>query len=201
MADVFGVLNAGSSSIKFSLFADRGGELVAGQRGQVEGLYTAPRFVAKGPDGAKLAERSWGEGRSIGHEGGLTHLAAYLREATAGDRLAGIGHRVVHGGLDHTQPVRVDAAVVTTLERFVPLAPLHQPHNLTPIRLLLERQPDLPQVACFDTSFHRTAPPVSQRFALPQELHEEGVQRYGFHGLSYDYIASVLGTVDPRAAE
>jgi len=200
MADVFGVLNAGSSSIKFSLFAECDGELVAGQRGQVEGLYTAPRFVAKGPDGAKLAEKAWGEGEAIGHDGGLMHVAAYLREATAGDRLAGVGHRVVHGGLDHTQPVRVDAAVVKSLERFVPLAPLHQPHNLTPIRLLLERQPGLPQVACFDTSFHRTAPPVSQRFAIPQALHDEGVQRYGFHGLSYEYVASVLGGHDPRAA-
>jgi acetate kinase len=200
MADVYAVLNAGSSSIKFSLFAERDGELVPGQRGQVEGLYTSPRFVAKSPDGAKLAEKAWGEGEAIGHEGGLTHLAAHLREVTAGDRLAGIGHRVVHGGLDHTKPVRVDAGVVKTLERFVPLAPLHQPHNLTPIRLLLERQPALQQVACFDTSFHRTAPPVSQRFAIPQSLHDEGVQRYGFHGLSYEYIASVLGEFDARAA-
>jgi len=200
MADVFGVLNAGSSSIKFSLFAERGGELVLAQRGQVEGLYTAPRFVAKSPDGGKIAERAWGEGEAIGHEGGLVHLAEHLREATAKDRLAGVGHRVVHGGLEHTRPVRLDAAVVKALERFVPLAPLHQPHNLTPIRILLERQPALPQVACFDTSFHRTAPPVSQRFAIPARLHDEGVQRYGFHGLSYEYVASVLGTFDERAA-
>jgi acetate kinase len=200
MADVFGVLNAGSSSIKFSLFAERGGELVLTQRGQVEGLYTAPRFEAKSPDGAKIAGKAWAEGEAIGHEGGLLHLAGHLREATANERLAGVGHRVVHGGLDHTQPVRLDAAVVKTLERFVPLAPLHQPHNLTPIRLLLERQPGLPQVACFDTSFHRTAPPVSQRFAIPTSFHDEGVQRYVFHGLSYEYIASVLGRHDPRAA-
>jgi acetate kinase len=108
---------------------------------------------------------------------------------------------VVHGGLVYTQPVRVDAAVVRSLEQFVPLAPLHQPHNLTPIRLLLERIPDVPQVACFDTSFHRTAPPISQRFAIPSEMHDAGVQRYGFHGLSYEYVASVLPACDARAAQ
>jgi acetate kinase len=200
VADVFAVLNAGSSSIKFSLFAVRGAQLEPGPRGQVEGLYTSPRFVAKDAAGKVLAERSWGEGQALGHEGGLEQIVAFLRERLEGDRLAGVGHRVVHGGLDYTQPVRVDAGVVRALEKFVPLAPLHQPHNLTPIRILLERQPQLPQVACFDTSFHRTNPPVAQRFALPAELHDAGVQRYGFHGLSYEYIASVLGRHDARAA-
>jgi acetate kinase len=200
MADVFAVLNAGSSSIKFSLFADRDGALQPGVRGQVEGVYTAPRFVAKDAAGTTVTEKSWGDGVSLGHDGALEHIVGWLRGELAGDRLAGVGHRVVHGGLDYTQPVRVDAGVIRTLEKFVPLAPLHQPHNLTPIRILLERQPQLPQVACFDTSFHRTAPAISQRFALPSDLHEEGVQRYGFHGLSYEYIASVLGRYDAKAA-
>jgi acetate kinase len=107
---------------------------------------------------------------------------------------------VVHGGLDYTRPVRVDPTVLARLERFIPLAPLHQPHNLTPIRLLMANQAGLPQVACFDTSFHRTNPPIAQRFAIPAELHDAGVQRYGFHGLSYEYVASVLSQYDPRAA-
>jgi acetate kinase len=200
VADVFAVLNAGSSSIKFSLFAERDGALQPGVRGQVEGVYTSPKFVAKDPAGHAVADKSWGDGVALGHDGALDHIVGWLRSRLAGDHLAGIGHRVVHGGLDYTQPVRVDAAVVRTLEKFVPLAPLHQPHNLTPIRIILERQPELPQVACFDTSFHRTAPPISQRFALPAAMHDEGVQRYGFHGLSYEYISSVLGQYDAKAA-
>jgi acetate kinase len=200
MADFVAVLNAGSSSIKFSLFSEREGALQPSVRGQVEGLYTAPRFVAKSAEGKTVAEKSWEEGARLGHDGALEHIFGWVRAQFSGDRLAGVGHRVVHGGLDYTQPVRVDAAVIRALEKFVPLAPLHQPHNLTPIRILLERQPQLPQVACFDTSFHRTAPAVSQRFAVPAELHDEGVQRYGFHGLSYEYIASVLDRYDAKAA-
>jgi acetate kinase len=113
----------------------------------------------------------------------------------------GVGHRVVHGGLEYSHPVRVDEDTLELLERFVPLAPLHQPHNLAPIRMLLERSQDLPQVACFDTAFHRTNPDLAQRFALPAELHDSGVRRYGFHGLSYEYIASTLPDIDPVAAK
>jgi acetate kinase len=200
MADAVAVLNAGSSSIKFSLFALRGGDLELTDRGQIEGLFTKPHFVAKNAAGEVEAERSWGEGVELGHAGGLDHLVGFLRERLAGSRLVGVGHRVVHGGLDYTQPVRADRKVLTALEQFVPLAPLHQPHNLAPIGLLLERVPDLPQVVCFDTSFHRSNPELAQMFALPLELHEQGVRRYGFHGLSYEYIASVLPGVDPEAA-
>jgi acetate kinase len=200
MADAIAVLNAGSSSIKFSLFALRGEELDLTLRGQIESIYTAPRFFAKDASGKLQAERSWDEGSKLGHEGALDHLVAFLREQLAGSRLLGVGHRVVHGGLEYTQPVRLDAQVLEGLEKFVPLAPLHQPHNLAPIRLLLERAPDLPQVACFDTSFHRSNPELAQMFALPLALHEQGVRRYGFHGLSYEYVASVLPTFDPRAA-
>ena len=200
MADAIAVLNAGSSSIKFSLFLTRGGELELTVRGQVEGIYTKPHFVAKKPDGTVAAEKSWTEGTKLGHDGSLDHLVAFLRTELAGDHLIGIGHRVVHGGLDYTQPVRVDAGAIAALEKLVPLAPLHQPHNLAPIRRILERVPDLPQVACFDTSFHRTNPDLAQRFALPEELHAAGVRRYGFHGLSYEYIASVLPQSDPKAA-
>ncbi|HTO50099.1 MAG TPA: acetate/propionate family kinase [Burkholderiales bacterium] len=200
MTDAIVVLNAGSSSVKFSLFLARGADLELDVRGQIEGLFTAPRFIAKGRDGATKSEKSWGEGTKLGHDGALRHLIAYLKGELAGDRLLGVGHRVVHGGLDYGEPVRVDAAVVARLEKLVPLAPLHQPHNLAPIRTLLEAVPDLPQVACFDTSFHRSNPDLAQRFAIPAELHDAGVRRYGFHGLSYEYIASVLPKHDARAA-
>jgi acetate kinase len=201
MSNAILVLNAGSSSIKFSLFVERGEQLEPDVGGQVEGLYTAAHFVSKAPDGAVKAEKSWPAGLKLGHDGALDHLIGHLRAELAGDRLIGIGHRVVHGGMAYTRPVKVDAAVLKVLETFVPLAPLHQPHNLAPIRRALERAPELPQVACFDTSFHRTQPDVAQMFALPADLHEAGVLRYGFHGLSYEYIASVLPDIDPTAAK
>jgi acetate kinase len=200
MADAIVVLNAGSSSIKFSLFLARGADLELDVRGQIEGIYTAPRFVAKGRDGATRSEKSWGEGTKLGHDASLRHLLEFLKQELADDRLVGVGHRVVHGALDYREPVRLDAAVLAKLEKFIPLAPLHQPHNLAPIRALLGNAPELPQVACFDTSFHRTNPDIAQRFALPSELHDAGVRRYGFHGLSYEYVAAVLPQHDAAAA-
>jgi len=200
MADAIVVLNAGSSSIKFSLFLARGADLELDVRGQIEGIYTAPRFVAKGRDGATRSEKSWSEGTKLGHDASLRHLLDFLKQALADDRLVGVGHRVVHGALDYREPVRLDATVLAKLEKFIPLAPLHQPHNLAPIRALLGAAPGLPQVACFDTSFHRTNPEIAQRFAIPSELHDAGVRRYGFHGLSYEYIASVLPQHDAAAA-
>jgi acetate kinase len=200
MTDAIAVLNAGSSSLKFSVFAERGTELELTARGQAEGLYTAPRFVAKDGAGKVLGEKSWGDGVKLGHDGALEHLIAFLRAALADHRLVGIGHRVVHGGLEYAQPVRLDPTILAALEKYIPLAPLHQPHNLAPIRALLERSPQLPQVACFDTAFHSGAPPVAQAFALPKAITDRGVRRYGFHGLSYEYIASVLPQHDERAA-
>ncbi len=200
MTNVIAVLNAGSSSLKFSVFAERNGDLELIARGQAEGLHTSPRFVAKDGAGTLLGEKSWGEGVKLGHEGALDHLVAFLRADFAEHRLVGIGHRVVHGGAEYTQPVRVDAKVLAALEKYIPLAPLHQPHNLAPIRGLLERSPQLPQVACFDTSFHSGAPAVSKAFALPKSITDRGVRRYGFHGLSYEYISHVLPQFDERAA-
>jgi len=200
MADAIVVLNAGSSSIKFSLFALGEKDLDVVARGQIEGLFTSPRFVSKNDAGRVLSEQSWGEGKSLGHEGALDHLVAYLREELKEHRLVGVGHRIAHGGPEIAKPLRVDEQRLHKLEEFVPLAPLHQPHNLAPIRFLLERAPQLPQVACFDTSFHRTNPQISQLFALPLEYFDTGVRRYGFHGLSYEYIASVLSDFDPTAA-
>jgi len=200
MADAIAVLNAGSSSIKFSIFVIHDDNADVLVRGQIEGIYTTPRFVAKDSKGAVMAEKSWPEGTKLGHDGALEHLFAYVRSEFADHRLLGVGHRVVHGGLDYTQPVRLNPEVLAKLEHLIPLVPLHQPHNLAPIRLLLERRPELPQVACFDTSFHRTNPYISQLYALPLEYAEAGVMRYGFHGLSYEYIASVLPKFDARAA-
>lgn len=200
MADAILIINAGSSSIKFSLFVDDGGVLTLVLHGQIEGLYTRAHFVARDATGALVSEKSWDAGVKLGHAGAVDHLAAFLPNEIGEQEPIGVGHRVVHGGLEYTKPVRINAGVLASLEKFVPLAPLHQPHNLAPIRWLLERRPELLQVACFDTSFHRTQPPVAQRFALPEELHEAGVQRYGFHGLSYEYIASVLPQYDVKAA-
>jgi len=165
VSDAILVLNAGSSSIKFLLFAVRNGALEAAIRGQIEGLHTAPRFIARNPDGRVLGEKSWGDGVELSHDGALTHLEAFLRSHADGIELTAVGHRVVHGGPVHTQPARLDRDVLAVLEKFVPLAPLHQPHNLAPIRMLLERRPELPQVACFDTAFHSTNPDIARRFA------------------------------------
>jgi acetate kinase len=198
--DAIAVLNAGSSSIKFSVFVARGDALELTVHGQAEGLYTAPRFLAKDAAGRILGEKSWGDGVALGHEGALDHLFTFLRGEVANHRLIGVGHRVVHGGPDYSLPVRVDASVLATLEKLIPLAPLHEPHNLAPIRTLLARWPKLPQVACFDTAFHRAQPPLAQAFALPKAITDRGVRRYGFHGLSYEYIAGVLAEHDTRAA-
>jgi acetate kinase len=201
MTDAILVLNAGSSSIKFSLYAKRDVALTPVSSGQVGGLTTAPTFVAKGADGRPIAEKSWGAGTPLGHEGALSHLTDWIRQRYEGEhRLAAVGHRIVHGGSDYAAPVRIDAQVVARVEKLVPLAPLHLPHNLAPIRILLARAPELPQIACFDTAMHRTQPPLEQMFALPRELEEAGVRRYGFHGLSYEFIASALPDFDRRAA-
>jgi len=200
VSDAILVLNAGSSSIKFLFFVERNEALDPVVRGQIEGIHTAPRFAARGAGGEMLGEKSWGEGVSLGHEEAVAYIADFLRGQGGGHRLAAVGHRVVHGGMEYAEPVRVDSKVLAVLESFIPLAPLHQPHNLSPIRLLIERRPDLPQVACFDTAFHTTNSDLSRRFAIPTELHDAGVKRYGFHGLSYEYVASVLPGHDARAA-
>jgi acetate kinase len=199
MRDAILVLNAGSSSLKFSVFVS-GADLAPLVAGNLEELQGRARFRAKDATGAVVDEHAWPDGGPPGHEGAIAFLLDWLR-ANAGDgRLAAVGHRVVLGGADYAAPVRVTPAVLARLERLVPLAPLHQPHNLLPIRTLAARLPDLPQVACFDTGFHCVQSAVARAFALPRELSDAGVRRYGFHGLSYEYIASVLPQYDARAA-
>jgi acetate kinase len=199
--DAIVVLNAGSSSIKFSLFSLDGAVLDLVCRGQAEGIFTAPRFVAKDAAGNQIAEKIWSQGEHVGHTGALGHLVEFLKSHLHKYRPLAIGHRVVHGGLLYTSPVLANVEMLDQLEHLVPLAPLHQPHNLSPIRHLMAELPDLPQVACFDTAFHAAQPELAKMYALPAELTEGGVRRYGFHGLSYEYIASVLPDHDVRAAE
>ncbi len=198
MADAILVLNAGSSSLKFSVFLEGDRPLV---RGQLEGLFTRPHFTARDQAGGTIGEKEWPAGTKLGHTGAIEFLFAWGRErGLQGHRIVAAGHRVVHGGPKFTEPVRIDAGVLAALDALVPLAPLHQPHNLSAIRAVGERVPELPQTACFDTSFHRSQPAVAQTFALPRQYTEEGVLRYGFHGLSYEYIASTLPGMDARAA-
>jgi acetate kinase len=199
MSSLILVLNAGSSSLKFSAF-DADTDLSLRVQGQVEGLYTAPRFTAKDPQGQVLDTHEWPQGKELGHDGAIAFLSDFLRSRGKDEALLAVGHRVVHGGMEYTRPVRVTPEVVAELAKLSPLAPLHQPHNLKAIEIIAARRPELPQVACFDTAFHRTQPELAQAFALPPSITERGVRRYGFHGLSYEYIASVLPRVDAQAA-
>jgi acetate kinase len=192
MADAILVLNAGSSSLKFSIFLDADELLL---RGQIESLVTEPHFLARSAQGTTLGEQRWPAGTALGHAGAVAHLFAWFPQALAGHRLLAAGHRVVHGGVRFTGPARIDDGVLAELERLIPLAPLHQPHHIAAIRSVVQLAPELPQVACFDTSFHRTQSAVAQAFALPRRFAAEGVRRYGFHGLSYEFIAA-----DERAA-
>ena len=194
---LIGVLNAGSSSLKFS-FYESGRRLLTGQ---VDGLGARPSASASGPDGEAIAPPDLGAPPPSTPSEVLPAVIPWARERLGPRRLAALGHRVVHGGLRHSRPARVTPELLAELEALVPLAPLHEPHNLAPIRMAQRLNPELPQVACFDTAFHRTAPEVEQAFALPYTLYEEGVRRYGFHGLSYEYIASVLPERAPEVAD
>jgi acetate kinase len=201
MTPVLIVLNAGSSSLKFQAFdIQEGAEPRLVWKGLYEGLGGAAHFIVREAGGGDLDEISW-SGEAFGHEAALMHLVSWLRQHQEGRKLVAIGHRVVHGGEAFSGPVLVDEAVIQTLGALVPLAPLHQPHNLEPIRIVRRRLPGMPQVASFDTAFHQTQSEIARMFALPREMRERGVKRYGFHGLSYDYIASVLKDYDPRLAE
>jgi acetate kinase len=202
MTPVLIVLNAGSSSLKFQVYdMVDGAEPRLVWKGLFEGLGGAAHFIVKDTSGAMLDEMTWSSGDGFGHEEALMHLVAWLSQFREERKPVAIGHRVVHGGEAFSAPVLVDDPVVQALEKLVPLAPLHQPHNLEPIRIVRRRLPGMPQVACFDTAFHQTQSDIASLFALPREMRERGVRRYGFHGLSYDYIASVLATYDPRLAE
>jgi acetate kinase len=200
MDDYALVLNAGSSSLKFCVYRRPGVEgwrLEA--RGQIEGIGTAPRLSAKGGEGGVLVDEKLDEAVRDGRAA-LDALSAWLRSRYGGSRVLGVGHRVVHGGARFAGPTVVTPEVLAELHKLVPLAPLHQPYNLAAIEAVADRLPRVPQVACFDTSFHRGQPAVAEVVPLPREICGSGVQRYGFHGLSYEYIASVLPQVAPEIA-
>jgi acetate kinase len=200
MSETILILNAGSSSIKFALFElGSSGALQRTARGEIERLGSEPSLVIEGRDGEVLEKKEWG--RDAPSFEALVKTVIERIEAHQGaGRLVAVGHRVVHGGSTHLRPERITPDLLADLERLVPLAPLHQKHNLAPIRALVSLRPDLPQVACFDTAFHSTMPPVAYRYALPPEYEVAGVRKYGFHGLSYEYIAERLREVAPTLA-
>ena len=194
------VVNAGSSSLKFQVFALKGSQdLDCLVRGQIDGVGMRPRLRAADGDGGALIDKAFESGEIPDLEAAIFVAGAWLRETQKVDLVA-VGHRVVHGGPDFDGPVLVDADVISRLERYISLAPLHQPHNLAPMRALLERRPNVPQVACFDTSFHRGHGALADHYALPLHFYEEGIRRYGFHGLSYEYIADRLRQIAPGVA-
>jgi len=191
------VINAGSSSIKFSVFAVAADQVLkAGAHGQVEGIGAAARFEVADAQGIRLDERSLS---GADHAAAIVAIHDWFAGHTGGEAgFAGVGHRVVHGGSEFSGPVLIDARVLAALEALIPLAPLHQPHHIAAIRAVAAFAPDVPQIACFDTAFHHSQPALAQQFALPRTLTAKGVRRYGFHGLSYEYIASVLPRVAPE---
>jgi acetate kinase len=207
--DTILVVNAGSSSVKFQVFAFQGFAAQGGTaaatkldrllKGQMDGIGTRPRLRARGADGTTLIDRSYTPAEVDDPKAALETAGAWLRE-TQNLHPVAVGHRIAHGGPEYDRPVLIDHDVLGRLERYVPLAPLHQPNNLAPVRSILTRMPGLPQVACFDTSFHRGHPALADHYAIPEALHAEGVRRYGFHGLSYEYIAGRLPELAPEIA-
>ena len=193
--DTILVVNAGSSSVKFQIFSVEGeGNLQRRIKGQIDGIGSRPRLRANGQNGDPMADRAYPIEAVADVPAAMSVAGAWLRDELNINPIA-VGHRVVHGGPDYANPVLIDHGVVGRLERYISLAPLHQPHNLAPIRTILNNFPTLPQVACFDTAFHRDHDALADHYAIPHQLHAEGIRRYGFHGLSYEYIAKRLPQV------
>ena len=199
MTNTIAVINAGSSSVKFALYEAGPAELCL-FRGQVEGIGVAPRLKVTNAAGGVVEERDFAM-QDFDHGSATREIIATGRALLKGRSVAAFGHRVVHGGLNYDAPVRVTDAVLDDLVKLEPLAPLHQPHNLAPIRAIMKAAPQIPQIACFDTAFHRTQSSLAQAFALPRRFAEEGVRRYGFHGLSYEFLASRLKELAPGLAD
>ncbi|NGZ11475.1 MAG: acetate/propionate family kinase [Nitrospira sp. LK70] len=202
MADTILVVNAGSSSIKFCVYhIGATSDLSLTLKGQVSGVGTRPSLRASDAGGRPLVDETFSATEIPDVAVAMGRVGAWLREHLAGEVPVAIGHRVAHGGPTYRAPVSVDNDTLAALERLVPLAPMHQPYNLRPIRTIQERFPSTVQVACFDTGFHQGHPDVADRFAIPETLYQEGVRRYGFHGLSYEYIARALPRVAPEIAQ
>jgi acetate kinase len=198
--DAILIVNAGSSSLKFQAFGTgRTGDLKRLVKGQIDGIGTLPRLRAHGAANTPLIDKTFSPGGVPDLPTAMSEAAAWLR-STQKFNLIAVGHRVVHGGPKYSRPVLVDEEVLTDLERYIALAPLHQPNNLSPIRSLLARRPELPQVACFDTAFHRGRSAVADHYAIPERFYADGVRRYGFHGLSYEYVVEKLRLTAPTIA-
>ena len=193
------VINAGSSSIKFALFEMSEGERLL-FRGQINNIGVAPELSVEGPDGETLAKNEW-RARDLNHKSATKVILETAIGLLGGKTVTAVGHRVVHGGTHFTEPAIVTRDVIASLKALSPLAPLHQPHNLAPIEAIHLAAPNLPQIACFDTAFHQTQPRLAYSFALPRELTDSGIRRYGFHGLSYEYVSTHLRKVAPDHAD
>jgi acetate kinase len=198
MSGCIAVINAGSSSIKFALY-DAIGDGAALYRGQIEGIGVKPQLKVHDTLGETVEDRTW-PAAGVDHAGATQQILETGVRLAAGQPVLGVGHRVVHGGLRYDAPTRLNEEVLAELAELIPLAPLHQPHNLSPIRTIFQAAPRLPQVACFDTAFHRSQPQVAQTFAIPHWLSRAGVRRYGFHGLSYEYLTKRLHELCPDLA-
>ncbi len=201
MSDIIPVLNGGSSSLKFSIFEIGDDQsLTLRLTGQIEGLGRSPRFIAKSETGELLEDRHWKNADSIDRDFLFGFLVGWATGQIGGASVRAVGHRVVHGGLEYDTHVVIDDNVVEALERLCPLAPLHLPYNLNYIKTARLMNPQIPQVACFDTAFHRSHPKMADMFALPRAYYDEGIRRYGFHGMSYEYMARILPEVAPEIA-
>jgi len=200
MAGAILTVNAGSSSLKFALYAVAGETLSPRFRGLIERLGEAPRLVVRDHAGTVVEETDWRAGDGPDQDAFAARLLGWVDAHLPVDRLEVVGHRVVHGGRDLVAPVRVDGRILAQIDALSPLAPLHQPHNAAAIRAIAAERPELAQIACFDSAFHHAMPPVATRFGLPRSLEAEGVRRYGFHGLSYEFIAGRLTTLAPDLA-
>ncbi|MGA7389650.1 MAG: acetate kinase, partial [Pseudolabrys sp.] len=195
------VVNAGSSSVKFQVFGTDGkSSLKRLIKGQMEGIGTRPRLRAQAADNTVLIDQVYALDVVSDVPSAIREAGAWLRTSQKLNLIA-VGHRVVHGGPGYSRPVLIDDEIVKKLERYIPLAPLHQPNNLAPIRSLLKNSPELPQVACFDTAFHRDHSAVADHFAIPEHFYKEGVRRYGFHGLSYEFVARRMQELFPEVSK
>jgi acetate kinase len=198
MAQCIAVVNAGSSSVKFG-FYDSEGDKPLLLKGQVEQIGVSPSLTASDGSGNDLVQKVW-PAEGFGHPQAMDAILETARELLPGSTVMGVGHRVVHGGTHFATPVEINAGIIAELEKLSPLAPLHQPHNLAPIKSIAEDMPHIRQVACFDTAFHQTQPHLAQAFALPREISESGVRRYGFHGLSYEFVSGRMRELAPEYA-
>ena len=197
MTDCIAVVNAGSSSVKFGIY-DMGGDEALLLRGQVEQIGVSPSLTASDGE-TELVSRTFPTA-GFGHSEAMDAIIELARELLPDSTVKGVGHRVVHGGTHFAAPIEVSAEIIAELEKLAPLAPLHQPHNLAPIKSIAQRSPPIRQVACFDTAFHHVQPDLAQLFAIPRELSQSGIRRYGFHGLSYEYVSGRLREIAPELA-